>query len=58
MNTTMNCFERFKPGTFAPTNNAWGFDNRTVGFRVKNGSPGSTYIENRIPGAGSKRLAA
>ena len=50
---TMNCFERCKPGTFAPTNNSWGFDNRTVGFRVKNGSPSSTYIENRIPGAGS-----
>ena len=49
----MNCFERCKPGTFAPTNNSWGFDNRTVGFQVKNGSPSSTYIENRIPGAGS-----
>ena len=49
----MNCFERCKPGTFAPTNNSWGFDNRTICYRVKNDSPSVTYVENRIPGAGS-----
>jgi len=49
----LNCYERCKPNTFAPTTNSWGYDNRTVGFRVKNSSPGGTYIENRIPGASS-----
>ena len=39
--------------TFAPTNNSWGYDNRTVGFRAKNDSESHTYLENRIPGAGS-----
>ena len=50
---TTNCFERCKPMTFAPTNNSWGYDNRTVAFRAKNDSPSHTYLENRIPGAGS-----
>ena len=50
---TTNCFERCKPYTFAPINDSWGYDNRTVGFRVKNDSPSGTYLENRIPGAGS-----
>ena len=50
---TTNCFERCKVSTFAPTNNSWGYDNRTVGFRAKNDSESHTYLENRIPGAGS-----
>ena len=50
---TTNCFERCKLHTFAPTNDSWGYDNRTVGFRIKNDSPSYTYLENRIPGAGS-----
>ena len=49
---TVNCFERFKPGTHVPSDNSWGYDNRSVCFRVKNLSPSSTYIENRIPGSG------
>lgn len=51
--TTLSCYEGFKPNSLVPTSNAWGSDNRTVAFRVKNKSPGGNYIENRIPSASS-----
>ena len=50
---TTNCFERLKVNSFAPTNDSWGYDNRTTCFRVKNEGPSGTYLESRIPGAAS-----
>ena len=50
---TPNCYERIKPGEclFAPVNNSWGFDNRTVTFRLKNKQSSKLYVENRMAGA-------
>lgn len=45
---TVNCWKRFKPDTFAPTNATWGIDNRTTGIRVKALKDDRTYIENRL----------
>jgi glutamine synthetase len=44
-----NSYKRYVAGTFAPTRIAWGYDNRTVGFRVVGHGP-SLRIECRIPG--------
>jgi glutamine synthetase len=45
-----NSYKRLDPDNFAPTTVAWGFDVRTVPFRVV-GLGGATRIEYRIPGA-------
>lgn len=50
---TVNCPKRFKLYSFAPTNNTWGFENRTTGFRVKATGDDRTHIENRLGGGGS-----
>lgn len=47
---TVNSYKRYQAGSFAPTRIAWGWDNRTCGFRVCGEGPGFR-IENRIPGA-------
>ena len=47
---TVNSYKRFQAGSWAPTSAAWGYDNRTAGFRVV-GSGQSLRIECRIPGA-------
>ena len=44
-----NAYKRYVEGTFAPTRIAWGYDNRTVGFRVVGHGP-SLRVECRIPG--------
>lgn len=46
----VNSYKRFVPGSFAPTNGAWGEDNRTCAFRLV-GDASNRRIENRIPGA-------
>merc|ERR1711936_768777 len=47
-----NCYERIAPECdFSPFNNAWGFDNRTVAYRIKNKHSPKMYIENRVAGA-------
>ncbi|MGH7163382.1 MAG: glutamine synthetase family protein, partial [Planctomycetota bacterium] len=46
----VNSYKRFRAGTFAPTVIAWGYDNRTCGFRVV-GHGRSLRVECRIPGA-------
>jgi len=47
-----NCYERIIPEcNFAPSNNSWGFDNRTVAYRIKNKQSPKVYIENRMAGA-------
>ena len=46
----VNSYKRYRAGTFAPTQIAWSYDNRTAGFRVIGRGP-SLRIECRIPGA-------
>lgn len=48
---TPNGYRRRQPYTFCPINTTWGFDNRTVGLRVIEGSDSSTRIEKRDAGA-------
>ena len=50
---TVNCAKRFKLYSFAPTNATWGFENRTVGLRIKGLRGANTHVENRIPCAAS-----
>jgi glutamine synthetase len=47
----VNSFRRFLPDTSAPVNVEWGEENRTVGLRVPDASPGNRRVENRLPGA-------
>jgi glutamine synthetase len=48
---TINSYKRLVEGAWAPTKVNWGFDNRTVAFRVIPGSSKSTRLETRVPGA-------
>ncbi|NTU81794.1 MAG: glutamine synthetase [Chloroflexales bacterium] len=50
---TVNCAKRYRLYSFAPTNATWGYENRTVGIRVKGVRGESTHLENRIPCAAS-----
>jgi glutamine synthetase len=45
---TINCWKRFQPDSFAPTNISWGIDNRTTAIRVKALRDQRTYVENRL----------
>lgn len=47
---TVNSYKRFREASWAPTNIAWSYDNRTAGFRIVGAGPG-LRIECRIPGA-------
>jgi glutamine synthetase len=46
---TINSYKRYAAGTWAPTTLAWGYDNRTCGFRIV-GHGASKRVETRIPG--------
>ena len=46
----VNSYKRFAAGSWAPTTLAWGYDNRTCGFRVV-GHGSACLPETRIPGA-------
>lgn len=48
---TVNSFKRLVEGAWAPTTITWGLDNRTTALRALPGSPKSTRIETRVPGA-------
>jgi glutamine synthetase len=48
---TVNSYKRLVDGFWAPVKPTWGVDNRTAAFRVLAGSPKSTRIETRCPGA-------
>lgn len=48
---TINSYKRLVEGAWAPTTLTWGIDNRTVAFRVLNGSSNSCRIETRVIGA-------
>lgn len=45
---TANCYRRYHL-PFAPDLCDWNIDDRTTSFRVKNMTPSSTYMENRLP---------
>lgn len=45
--TTPNAYRRRQPFSFCPINTAWGYDNRTVGLRIIEGSESSTRVEKR-----------
>jgi glutamine synthetase len=45
----VNSYKRYVPGSWAPTSLAWGYDNRSCGFRVV-GHGRSLRVETRIPG--------
>ncbi|MCH8902153.1 MAG: glutamine synthetase [Chloroflexi bacterium] len=47
----VNSYKRLVPGSWAPTNLTWGFDNRTAALRLLTSSHGACRIENRAPGA-------
>ncbi|HEU5212395.1 MAG TPA: glutamine synthetase family protein [Gaiellaceae bacterium] len=46
---TINSYKRFSAGSWAPTTLAWGYDNRTCGFRIV-GHGRALRTETRIPG--------
>ncbi|HEV3106260.1 MAG TPA: glutamine synthetase family protein [Trinickia sp.] len=46
----INSYRRLSRFMAAPINVQWGYDNRTVGFRVPHSAPAMRRIENRIPG--------
>jgi glutamine synthetase len=46
---TINSYKRYAAGSWAPTTLAWGYDNRTCGFRIV-GHGGALRTETRIPG--------
>lgn len=45
---TVNCYKRYRTGVCAPTTATWGFENRSVGVRVKGVRGNSTHIETRL----------
>jgi glutamine synthetase len=46
---TINSYKRYAAGSWAPTTLAWGYDNRTCGFRIV-GHGNALRAETRIPG--------
>ena len=47
----VNGYRRKEPYTFCPTNNTWGYDNRSTAIRVIEGTESSTRFEKRDAGA-------
>jgi glutamine synthetase len=45
----INSYKRYTAGSWAPTTLAWGYDNRTCGFRIV-GHGAAKRVETRIPG--------
>ncbi|MBC8130217.1 MAG: glutamine synthetase [Rhizobiaceae bacterium] len=45
----VNSYRRLTYGMSAPTNNAWGYDNRTTAFRVPTSDASGRRVENRLP---------
>ena len=48
---SVNSYRRFVWGSAAPINLEWGYDNRTVGFRVPHSDDANGRVENRVAGA-------
>ena len=55
---TINSYKRLVDGFWAPVKATWGVDNRTAAFRVLAGSPTSTRVETRCPGADTNAYLA
>ena len=51
MAPTPNCYHRFVPHHFAPSNISWGVEDRTALIRAKNSRDSRTHLENRLPTA-------
>ncbi|MCF1709079.1 glutamine synthetase family protein [Tabrizicola sp. J26] len=47
----LNAYRRFGPNLFVPVNTSWGFNNRSVAFRVPTGGGQARRIEHRFAGA-------
>ena len=47
----LNAYRRFAANQFVPVNTSWGFNNRSVSFRVPMGGGRARRIEHRISGA-------
>jgi glutamine synthetase len=48
---SVNSYRRYRPGSLVPMGTTWGYNNRSVAFRVPTGSPKARRIEHRIAGA-------
>ena len=46
-----NSYKRLRPGTHAPINICWGYENRTAALRIPGGEKFSKRIEHRVAGA-------
>jgi glutamine synthetase len=51
MAPTPNCYHRFVPHHFAPSNISWGLEDRSAMIRAKNSRDHRTHLENRLPTA-------
>jgi len=51
MAPTPNCYHRFVPHHFAPSNISWGLEDRSAMIRAKNSRDERTHLENRLPTA-------
>jgi glutamine synthetase len=47
----LNAYRRFGPNLFVPVNTSWGYNNRSVAFRVPAGGGKARRIEHRFAGA-------
>ena len=48
---SFNAYRRFQPGNHAPTEAAWGYDNRTTAIRIPESPSVARRIEHRVAGA-------
>ena len=48
---SFNAYRRFQPGNHAPTESAWGYDNRTAAIRIPESPGAARRIEHRVAGA-------
>lgn len=48
---SINAYKRLRPGSYAPVNESWGLDNRTVSLRLPPAHGNACRLEIRPPGA-------